>query len=74
VLHEEIFVESFQGVARERQAAGEFRIELDARMAAPVIFGMVAMAALGATRSEASLTPDESSEYLLEMALGTVRC
>ncbi len=73
VLHEEIFA-VIQGVLEAGQAAGEFRVELDARMAAPVIFGMVAMAALGATRSEARLTPDESSEYLMEMALGTVRC
>jgi AcrR family transcriptional regulator len=72
VLHEEIF-----GVIREAlekgQAAGEFRTGFDARMAAPVIFGMVATAALGRARSGEGLTADESFQYLFDMTLGTVR-
>ena len=72
VLHVEIF-----GVIREAlengQAAGEFRAGFDARMAAPVIFGMVATAALGRARASDQISAEEFSSHLMEMALGTVR-
>ncbi len=72
VLRQDIFG-VIRGVLEAGQAAGEFRPTMDAAMAAPVIFGMVATAALGQTRSGKRLGAEDFSSQLLEMSLGTVR-
>lgn len=72
VLHEDI-IAVIQRVIESGQAVGEFRANLDARMAAPVIFGMVATAALGLARASGPLSAEEAAPHLLEMALATVR-
>jgi AcrR family transcriptional regulator len=72
VLREEI-IAVIQGVLEAGQASGDFRPNLDAHMAAPVIFGMVATAALGLTRAGATLRAEEAVPHLLDMALSTVR-
>jgi AcrR family transcriptional regulator len=72
VMQEEIFA-VIEGVLETGQATGEFRANFDAHMAAPVIFGMVATAALGRGRSGALPSAQEFSPQLLAMTIGTVR-
>jgi AcrR family transcriptional regulator len=72
VMHEEIFA-VIREVLEAGQTTGEFRAGLDAHMAAPVIFGMVATAALGRARLGERLPAEEFCPYLLDMTLGTVR-
>lgn len=72
ILHDEI-IATIQRVVKEGQSRGDFREDLDASMAAPVIFGMVATAVLGMARKGSSPVSEESSRQLLVMALGTVR-
>jgi AcrR family transcriptional regulator len=72
VLEDEIFA-LIREVLETGQAAGEFKAKVKPSMAAPVIFGMVATAALGRSRLATSPhTGAESWSELLEMTLGTV--
>jgi AcrR family transcriptional regulator len=71
VLHDEILA-VVREVLEAGQTEGEFRASLNPSMAAPVIFGMVATAALGGSATGASSTAAKLWPDLLDMTLGTV--
>jgi AcrR family transcriptional regulator len=72
VLEDDIFA-LIREVLETGQEAGEFKPKLKPAMAAPVIFGMVATAALGRSSFGSHETnPADPSTDLLEMTLGTV--
>jgi AcrR family transcriptional regulator len=71
VMQDEIFA-VIRGVLDAGQQKGEFRADLNTTIAAPVIFGMVATAALGKSISGSPFAAEESWSYLLDMVMGTV--
>lgn len=71
VLEDDIFA-LVREVLEAGQAAGEFKPKLKPAMAAPVIFGMVATAALGRAPAGPESTGADPWADLLEMTLGTV--
>jgi AcrR family transcriptional regulator len=72
MLREKIFA-AIRRVIEAGMAAGEFRMSLDADMAARVIFGMVAMAAMGRDRLMEAQASEDLAPQLLDMAFAIVR-
>ena len=71
MLRDDIFA-AIRLVIETGRSAGDFRADLDAEMAARVIFGMVAMAALGRDRLADPATAEDLAPQLLDMALAMV--